>query len=153
MIFSLVLLQTMISIFYIDNTVKRLENPLVIKNARVVCTSEECLRSAANLKLSMDFDTDPCDDFYQYVCGNWKQEHINHGWYSRFSSFETINERIAVSTMDFLTANSTKGEPLPITQSRDLYKSCMDVGLFQFLLTCLNRLGHSSYFVCSSIVG
>ncbi|KAK9728009.1 Peptidase family M13 [Popillia japonica] len=118
------------------NTVKRLENPLVIKNARVVCTSEECLRSAANLKLSMDFDTDPCDDFYQYVCGNWKQEHINHGWYSRFSSFETINERIAVSTMDFLTANSTKGEPLPITQSRDLYKSCMDVD-------SINNLGYS----------
>ncbi|KAI4463570.1 zinc metalloprotease family m13 neprilysin-related [Holotrichia oblita] len=114
--------------FYIDNTVKGVGNPLVIKNARIVCTSEECLRSAANLKLSMDFNADPCDDFYQYVCGNWKQEHINHGWYSRFSSFETINERIAVSTMDFLKSNSTKGEPLPVTQSRDLYKSCMDVG-------------------------
>ncbi|KAI4463568.1 zinc metalloprotease family m13 neprilysin-related [Holotrichia oblita] len=119
-----------------NNTVKGVGNPLVIKNARIVCTSEECLRSAANLKLSMDFNADPCDDFYQYVCGNWKQEHINHGWYSRFSSFETINERIAVSTMDFLKSNSTKGEPLPVTQSRDLYKSCMDVD-------SLNKLGYS----------
>lgn len=77
----------------------------------------------------MDFDADPCEDFYRYTCGNWKQEHINHGWYSRFSSFETINERIAVSTMDFLKSNNSETEPLPVRQSRDLYKSCMDVGM------------------------
>ncbi|KRT81252.1 Peptidase, partial [Oryctes borbonicus] len=64
------------------------------------------------------------------------QEHINHGWYSRFSSFETINERITVATIDFLKSNASKNEPLPVTQSKDMYKSCMDTD-------SINKLGYS----------
>lgn len=33
------------------------------------CTTEACLRAVKVLKLSMDMQADPCDDFYQYTCG------------------------------------------------------------------------------------
>ncbi|XP_022902040.2 neprilysin [Onthophagus taurus] len=104
-----------------------------------ICTSGDCLRSASNLRLSMDLSVDPCEDFYNYTCGKWTEEHINHGWYSRFSTFETINERVIVSTLNFLNSNESKSEPLPVKQSRDLYKSCMN-------LESINKLGYSVIF-------
>lgn len=93
-----------------------------------LCSSEECLRSAANIRLSMDTKTDPCDDFYKFTCGRWTKEHPNHGWYPHYSSFETVDERIAIAALDSLKLNNSASEPLPVRQSRDFYTSCMDTG-------------------------
>lgn len=93
-----------------------------------ICNTPECLRSAANLMFSMDTSVDPCEDFYQFSCGHWSEEHPNHGWYPKFSNFETIEERISIATMKFLESNSSVKDPLPVKQCRDFYRSCMDVG-------------------------
>lgn len=102
-----------------------------------LCVSEECLRSAANLKLSIDVSVNPCDDFYKFVCGRWTKEHPNHGWYPHYSSFETADERIAISALNFLESNISETDPLPVKQSRDLYLSCMNID-------ALDKLGFSS---------
>ena len=36
-----------------------------------VCTSEACLDLAVQIKGAMDESVDPCDDFYNFTCGNW----------------------------------------------------------------------------------
>lgn len=92
------------------------------------CATDECLRSAANLKYSLDLSVNPCDDFYTYSCGHWSQEHPNHGWFTSFSSFSAVNERIILESYNFLISeeNSTK----PVMQSRMLYRSCVDQGTF-----------------------
>ncbi|RZB39536.1 neprilysin-like, partial [Asbolus verrucosus] len=92
-----------------------------------ICTSEECLRSAANLRLSLDFSVDPCDDFYKYTCGRWSEEHPNHGWFPSFSAFSTISERILIAIENFLTSEEEEDEPLSVKQTRSFYKSCMDL--------------------------
>ncbi|KAF5282082.1 hypothetical protein FQA39_LY00607 [Lamprigera yunnana] len=83
----------------------------------------------------MDFAVDPCDDFYKFTCGRWTKEHPNHGWYPHYSSFETVDERIAISALNFLKSNISDKEPLPVRQSRDLYLSCKNIEK-------LNELGY-----------
>lgn len=95
-----------------------------------LCNTQECLRSAANMKLSMDPTVDPCDDFYRFTCGRWSEEHPNHGWYPKFTTFETIEERVELRILDFLTKNSSEEDPLPVKQSRDFFTSCMNLGGF-----------------------
>ncbi|KAH9382240.1 hypothetical protein HPB48_017937 [Haemaphysalis longicornis] len=42
---------------------------------RLHCSSLDCFNLQAELHGSMDLGTDPCDDFYQYVCGHWAEKH------------------------------------------------------------------------------
>jgi hypothetical protein len=103
-----------------------------------ICTSEECLRSAANLRLSLDFSVNPCDDFYKYTCGRWSKEHPNHGWFPSFSAFSTVSEKVLIATENFLTSDEKTEEPFSVKQTRNFYKSCMDTGLHACLHLDLN---------------
>lgn len=89
----------------------------------------------------MNLNVNPCDDFYEYTCGHWTEEHPNHGWYPKFSSFSTIGERVAINVLNFLKTNATEMEPVPVQQTRDFYKSCMDQGnlltLTLFIITTI----------------
>ncbi|KAK9870255.1 hypothetical protein WA026_006341 [Henosepilachna vigintioctopunctata] len=80
---------------------------------------------SCKFEIFLDTSVDPCDDFYKYTCGHWSEEHPNHGWYTSFSSFTAVNERIIVASFNFLKSNDNN-ETLPVVQSRMLYRSCVD---------------------------
>ncbi|KAH8031695.1 hypothetical protein HPB51_020074 [Rhipicephalus microplus] len=42
------------------------------------CVSLECFNVQAELHSSMDLSAEPCDDFYQYVCGHWAEGHSRY---------------------------------------------------------------------------
>lgn len=52
-----------------------------------ICQSVACVRSAASLLRSMDTRVSPCQDFYQYTCGHWSEDHpspaaaFSHDWF------------------------------------------------------------------------
>ncbi|KAH7976098.1 hypothetical protein HPB52_008639 [Rhipicephalus sanguineus] len=42
------------------------------------CASLDCFNVQAELHSSMDLSAEPCDDFYQYVCGHWAEGHSRY---------------------------------------------------------------------------
>ncbi|XP_066245414.1 neprilysin isoform X2 [Euwallacea similis] len=90
-----------------------------------LCMTNECIRSAANLKYSMNFSVQPCDNFYEFCCGKWSQQHPNHGWYPSFSTFTTVTEKIVIESMKVLKEDVEEGEPKAVSLAKKLYESCV----------------------------
>lgn len=91
-----------------------------------LCESFECIRSASNLASSMDITADPCDNFYQFTCGHWADEHPQPDTRTNYDWFTERQERVMRQVRMFLQKNSTEDDPDPVQQIRTFYKGCMD---------------------------
>ncbi|KPI90938.1 Neprilysin-2 [Papilio xuthus] len=101
----------------------------IFKPSPNICMTKECLRSAANLALSIDKTAHPCDDFYQYMCGNWPKNHPRPDEYISFDWFSDQETRVYAAVRDFLEADDPNlyKKPKPVQQTKIMYEACMDV--------------------------
>jgi len=85
------------------------------------------------LELSvMDLSVNPCEDFYQYACGNWLKSTEIPAERSRWSrGFDTIDAQNEQALKEILEAIASGHAPLgtPFAQKlADFYGACMDEG-------------------------
>ncbi|KAI7857157.1 hypothetical protein BDC45DRAFT_501810 [Circinella umbellata] len=112
------------------------------------CQTQACIDAAKSVKDYVDFNVDPCTDFYQYACGAWtKNAHIPDDK-AAVGTFNNVNEEntdiisnILQGTYNDLinNSNSTKKngydnvddqsniDKQNFHQIQDYYNSCMDV--------------------------
>ncbi|KAI6228793.1 Neprilysin-21 [Aphelenchoides fujianensis] len=50
-------------------------DPAAVHNERRVCTSQECVKIAAQFAANMNPRAAPCEDFYAFACGNYAMHH------------------------------------------------------------------------------
>ncbi|KAL9697104.1 hypothetical protein quinque_000545 [Culex quinquefasciatus] len=95
---------------------------------RQICLSDECLRSATGLKQTMNRNVDPCDDFYEYVCGNWAEDRTErddgNGW------MQERQLKIYRNIRAHLERDAKRFDPKPVAQAKVMYRSCLGSGRF-----------------------
>lgn len=99
------------------------------RDSRVeICDTKECLRSASTIRNNLDLTADPCQNFYQYACGNWAEEHPRPETANMNDWFSERQVRVSQNLRAFLKRNNSEDatEPLPVKQTRLLYSACMD---------------------------
>ncbi|XP_028397570.1 endothelin-converting enzyme 2-like isoform X2 [Dendronephthya gigantea] len=96
-----------------------------------VCRSPECLDVAKHIRGSLNMDINPCEDFYNFACGNWKKHNPLPKSYNDFNTFSKLSHHIERELRGLLEDNIKIGsrtiEQASVRKAKHFYKSCMDV--------------------------
>src|SRR5215472_6682704 len=77
---------------------------------------------------AMDKTVDPCEDFYQYSCGNWRKSNpipSDQSRWGRFNELADYNRQFLHNILEKASANDPKRTPV-MQKIGDMYESCMD---------------------------
>jgi len=94
------------------------------------CHTAQCKKVAEYLKYSMYLTKDPCDDFYEYVCGGWKKKNPIPKSSSSYSTFTKLHgkvEKILRKILEDGIGNITGATETMMKMPTQIYQSCMDL--------------------------
>ncbi|KAH9413417.1 Membrane metallo-endopeptidase-like 1 [Dermatophagoides pteronyssinus] len=92
-----------------------------------VCTSMECVKTSASLLSAMDLNADPCEDFFQFACGNWVKKHIIPEDRSSLSTFEVMADDLQIILKDLLEQVPNSADNSATLKAKRFYQSCMNI--------------------------
>jgi len=84
------------------------------------------VKAAANLINSMDESINPCDDFFQFACGQFMEQTTIPDHKSDYGTFAKVAETLEVRLRRIFESKSDPTEPKAYANVRGLYQSCMD---------------------------
>ncbi|XP_043481697.1 endothelin-converting enzyme 2-like isoform X2 [Leptopilina heterotoma] len=78
------------------------------------------------LDIGMDYKQNPCENFYDYVCGNWAEKFPKPNYHSIWNSDEITKDIIINKVKDILEGPNNDRKLFSI--ERQFYNACMNTG-------------------------
>ena len=117
-----------------DTSTKRREliHTLPKEGKSHICQSDECLEVARHIREALDMNFQPCEDFYNFACGNWKKHNPLPKSYNDYNTFSKLSHHIEKQLKELLeddiNIDSRSIEQASVRKAKHFYKSCMDMG-------------------------
>lgn len=102
-----------------------------------ICTTEICARESAIMLSSLDESVNPCEDFYEFACGDYIRNTVLPEDKAVDLSFLKVQENVGEQLRLILTEEPQPDELHPFKLAKDFTKICMDEAL-------LNEQGRKS---------
>jgi len=101
-----------------------------------LCDTPECRATAERILSNIDQEVNPCDDFYEFACGNWMKTHEIPEDQSSIGSFDNISKQNIKILTDILNGEYQERKDLTKEQQKvdreiyneltNLFKTCMN---------------------------
>ena len=75
----------------------------------------------------MDLTADPCENFHQYVCGNWEKFHPLPESSGRQSYFNIINNHVIDAIHAAVPKSTEKSKSHAVSYLSDMFNECLNV--------------------------
>ncbi|XP_014216189.1 endothelin-converting enzyme 1 [Copidosoma floridanum] len=94
-----------------------------------MCDSERCKQSAEIIKGLINKEADPCNNFYNYVCGSWAANYPIPDGVDVWNSEKIVENNVKFEVKDILEGDDEEDSDnfLPLKYERLWYRSCMDL--------------------------
>ncbi|CAF0963262.1 unnamed protein product, partial [Didymodactylos carnosus] len=90
-----------------------------------LCVTPGCITLAGDIYNAMDLTVDPCEDFYQFACGNWDKQHPVPEGRSVRSSFESFVNDVVDLYRELLRKPVLLNEPDAVKKLKIFYQTCI----------------------------
>ncbi|XP_066593303.1 neprilysin-like [Prorops nasuta] len=92
----------------------------------LTCQTEECARLGRFFHVNMNKNVNPCDDFYEYACGNWSNNSQIPKDRTRWDVLDQSAADVQSKIRKILEEEVKPEDILPLTLAKNWYKACMD---------------------------
>jgi len=96
-----------------------------------VCLTPGCIHAASQALEKIDNSVNPCDDFYNYACGNFVKNTIIPDERSAVTSFLFVYNIIQKQLRALFNDKIDPNEPRPFKMVKNFYKACMNTTLIE----------------------
>ncbi|KAJ8929212.1 hypothetical protein NQ314_018091 [Rhamnusium bicolor] len=96
-----------------------------------ICLTPGCIHTASRVLEYMDTNVDPCDDFYEFTCGNFLKKTNIPDDKSSVTSFSIISDMLQEQLRTMIEEPIQPHEPKPFQLTKTLYRACMNKTLIE----------------------
>lgn len=113
------------------------KNPILItaypetSQKESLCLTQGCIHTASQVLEKMDQTAEPCDDFYQFACGNFVKKTNIPDDKASVTSFSVINDVLQEQLRTMIEEPIQENEPKPFQLTKKLYQACMNKSLIE----------------------
>ncbi|XP_012277077.1 endothelin-converting enzyme homolog [Orussus abietinus] len=92
-----------------------------------LCEKQACIETGLEFTKNLNSSADPCEDFYEFACGNSNSAYEAPGSKAFWNQFESLNIKLSEEMRQGLLKGSNSEEAQAVKATKLLYRACMDV--------------------------
>ncbi|KAG8189068.1 hypothetical protein JTE90_025500 [Oedothorax gibbosus] len=105
------------------------------------CHSKECIQAASQILEKMNPMVEPCDNFYEFACGNYINRNTVPDDHYTKSTMQTMEEDVYVTIKKMMERPVTSNDSEAIIKVKNLYTTCMNTSIVEdYSVTNLREL-------------